>query len=159
MARLLLNDRTLIPAFHLPDGDGIVFDSSDLKRKKNLILFLLSDLRPGFLLKIEEARVSFLARNAETCVISSAPLSQVREACKKHRLTFPVLCDEDRKVSEKFIAAAANESFAGLFITDKFGEVFFQYLTTNAAELPAMDEIVKSLDFIESQCPECGGGL
>jgi len=37
-----LNDRVIVPTFHLPLRDNKIFDSSDLKRKKNLVLFFLT---------------------------------------------------------------------------------------------------------------------
>ena len=50
-----LTDRSIIPIFHLPTRDNEMFDSSDLERKKNLVLFFLTGLEPGFLLLADDA--------------------------------------------------------------------------------------------------------
>jgi hypothetical protein len=42
----------------------------------------------------------------------------------------------------------------GLFVTDRYGELFAQWLITRH-DFPAIDEVFASLDQIEMACEEC----
>lgn len=159
MARSKFDDRTLIPLFHLPTRGGEMFDSQDLKRKRNVVLFFLTRPQPEFFTMIEGALARLREQNAEPVVVWTAPLSGVEAAYRRNRLTFAILSDEKREVFSRFLAAGEGEDVAALFITDRFGDIFFQYLAASSDGLPSFEEIVKSLMFIESQCPECSGGL
>lgn len=157
MAKLLIEERNLIPIFHLPFKDGI-FDSSEYKRKKNLVIFFLTGPDAAFLGKLDEACASFRQENGQVCVICPLPMDNILEMHKQNRLGFPILSDEDMHVFSKFVHRKNDEKVAALYITDKFGEVFFRYLADDNSRLPEFSDIARSLAFIESQCPECGGG-
>jgi peroxiredoxin len=154
LAKSLLDDREMIPAFTLAGKDDAVFDSLEFKRKKNLVLFFLTHPHPEFFLKLEESYRHLREQNAEVAVICVSPVGEIENHHRRNRLSFWILADPDSKVFSKFIRANAGEEAAALFITDKFGELFFQYLAPGARELPPMEDIVKSLVFIESQCSE-----
>ena len=42
-----------------------------------------------------------------------------------------------------------------IYITDRFGEVFAAFQTSDIASLPSISEIILWLEFIEHQCEEC----
>lgn len=44
----------------------------------------------------------------------------------------------------------------GFWPTDRFGEVFAAYKAGQGKSLPSVEEISGWIDFINSQCPECG---
>ncbi|MFA5038155.1 MAG: redoxin domain-containing protein [Candidatus Omnitrophota bacterium] len=156
MAEFLVEERALIPSFHLSGRQG-VFDSSVYKRKKNLVLFFLTEPDAMFLMGLDEASAAFRQENAEIAVITPLSMAAIQEFHKKNRLGFPLLCDEGGEVTAKFLALAAGEKAAALFITDRYGEIYFRYLAAQNSDLPPFEDITKSLNFIESQCPECGG--
>ena len=151
MPKSLLNDRSLIPAFCLSGRQGTLFDSSDFKRKKNLILFFLSPLENEFLLKIEEAHILLKNHNAEIAVICPLSVSAIEDIYKRHRLSFAILCDEQRALLARFLKTESEETFGALFITNKIGELFFQYVVLHPCDLPPFKDIVQALTFIESQ--------
>jgi len=154
-----LNDRVIVPTFHLPSRDHNVFDSSDLKRKKNLVLFFLTQPDSDFFLKAEEAYRVIKQENAELAVVCPLSIDQIEVFYRKNRLSFSILADEDGGVFSKFISSEKGEPVAALFIMDKFAEVFFHYVEKDAGLLPPFEDIIRSLNFIESQCPECQGGF
>lgn len=45
----------------------------------------------------------------------------------------------------------------GIVIADRWGEVHFATGPDAATELPAADELVESLRYVQMQCPECQG--
>lgn len=153
------DDRTLIPAIHLLTRGAAVFDSSDFKRKKNLVLFFLTYPEPRFFLQAEESAARLRAQNAELFVILDVSLDAVEAIYRRNRLTFAILSDPKREVFSKFLSIKDGEAAAALFITDRFGDIFFQHVAFDPGGLPPFEDIAKSLEFIESQCPECSGGL
>lgn len=159
MAKSLLNDRTLIPSFRLLTRGGTVFDTCEFKRKRNLVLFFSTHPSQEFLLKIEESYRDLRDQNAEVTVICVLPPEEVENIHRRNKLSFRVLADPSSEVFSKFIQTGPSEEAAALFITDRFSDLFFQYVVSGVRELPPMEDIVKSLVFIESQCPECGGNF
>jgi|GEM_PF-835893 len=158
MAKSLVPERSIIPLFHLQTKDGEVFDPSSYKRKKNLVLFFMTRPDLDFLMRLDEAAAAIRQQNAVIAVVCPACSEVVGALYQAHRLSFAVLSDEKMEVVRQFISFADKEVFAALFITDRYGDVFFEYVETAAAGLPPFEDIVKSLEFIESQCPECEGG-
>jgi peroxiredoxin len=152
MAKSFLDDRALIPSFHLPGRDGLVFDSSDFKRKRNLVLFFSTYPFRDLLLNIEQACPQLRSQNAEAAFICPVSLSVIEDIHRRHRLSYWILSDEKGEVFSKFIQAKEREEVIALFIMDRFGEVFFQYVVSEPEHLPLMSDIIKSLVFIESQC-------
>lgn len=159
MAKSRLEPRSLIPYFHLLGRGDKDFDLLSLKRKKNLVVFLLSHPEQEFLIRIEAAYQQMREQNAEIVVISPLSVKEIEQIHSKNRLSFWILSDEHKQAFANFVAYQEGETIAGLFITDRFGEVFFQYLVNDLKEMPPFEDIIKSLAFIESQYPECEGGV
>jgi len=155
MARSLIDDRALIPAFRLPQRGGIVFDVTDYKRKKNLVIFVATHPTVPFLTALDEACAALRVKNAVVALITGCDPVVMENIHQAHRLNFPLLCDPEKRTISRFVSALPDEKIASLFITGRNSEVFFQFLGSEVSELPPFGDIVKSLDFIESQCPEC----
>jgi peroxiredoxin len=151
MAKSLLSERMIIPSFCLEGREGLVFDSQDFKRNKNLILYFVSQIESDFLVKLEDAQPSLRAQSAETAVISSLPIFRIEDIYKKNRLSFSILSDSDRVVLAKFLKTEPFETYGALFITNKNGELFFKTVVSKIDDLPLLNEVVQSLRFIESQ--------
>ncbi len=123
------------------------------------MIFFLSCGEQEFLIRIEDAYDRIKEQNGEAVVICPAPLEEIEGMYRKNRLSYWILSDEKQEIFSRFIESSKGEGVAALFVTDKFGEIFFQYIVETIKELPPFEDIVKSLEFIESQCPECEGGL
>ncbi len=151
MAKLRLNEHSLIPYFHLQSKEGRDFDSSSLKKKKNLVLFFLASAKKEFFLEVEEAYEEIKRQNAEVAVICPFSPDKIQEFYRNNRLTFSILSDENREVISQFIDSSGEEEVAALFMTDKSGNLFFQYLVNDLVQLPSLEEVIQSLALIESQ--------
>ncbi|MFA5314807.1 MAG: redoxin domain-containing protein [Candidatus Omnitrophota bacterium] len=158
MAKSLIPERSLIPSFRLQANSGGMFDTSDYKRDKNLVLFFMTQADRDFLMHLDQAAAVLRQQNAVIAVVCPSCCEVVGALYQAHRLLFAVLSDEKREVLRRFISFAEGEAFAALFITDRHGDVFFEYLAAAAHELPSFEDIARSLEFIESQCPEREGG-
>lgn len=155
MARSLIDDRALIPAFSLPGRGGVLFDTADYRRKKNLVLYVLTHQTVPFLTSLDEACPTIREKNAVAALVASCDPIVMENIHQAYRLTFPLLCDPEKSVMSRFVSSPPDEKFAALFITGRNSEVFFQFLATEIRDLPPFEDIVKSLDLIESQCPQC----
>ena len=155
MARSLIDDRAVIPVFSLPGRGGVLFDVGDYKRKKNLVIFVLTHPTVPFLTALDEACGSIRDKNAVVAIIVPCDPAVMENIHQAYRLAFPILCDPEKRVMKRFVSAPPDEKIAALFITNRNSEVFFQFLATEIHDLPPSADIVKSLEFIESQCPEC----
>lgn len=154
MARSLINDRAAIPIFALPGRGGVLFDVADYRRKKNLVLFVLTHPTVPFLMALDEACGKIRGKNAVVAIIASCDPVVMENIHQAYRLTFPLLCDPGKSVISRFVSAPPDEKVAALFITSRNSEVFFQALAAEIHDLPPFDDILRSLDFIESQSPE-----
>jgi peroxiredoxin len=95
----------------------------------------------------------------ETRVLAIVAGSQQRASELKHalHLDFEVLVDVDGIVHRSIGAEELSEHMVpAVFVTDPFGEIFAAYKAGQRRGLPGVEEILGWIDFINSQCPECG---
>ena len=151
MVRSLLMSHAPVPSFSLEDRNGDIFDTADIKRKSNLVLFFLTRLDKAFLSSLDEACGRLREKNAVVAVVAACSRDAVDEVCREHRLLFALLADPHRQVMGRYLAMSPDEGAAALFVADRDGTLFFQCVTASPAELPAWDDVDASLTFIESQ--------
>ncbi len=64
-------------------------------------------------------------------------------------LPFLILIDETGKVRHRFLP---DEAQAGVFVLDRYGELYYQWLVTRLSDLPPADDITSWLEAIAMQC-------
>jgi peroxiredoxin len=132
---------------------------SDYRGRANLVLIaadedehttaLLSSLAAQYS-KIEELQAVVL-------LVVGKPHQAAASKANGLRLPYLTLIDVNGRVHSDLGAVDANGNpQAAVYITDRFGEVFGIYRLRDGAVLPSVKEIVDWLEFINSQCPECG---
>jgi len=151
MARPRIDHQDVLPAFSLRRRGGEVFDTVDLRKKRSLALFLLSQPASSFLVKLEDAVADMRAHGAEVVVVCPCGIGRLEELHRAHRLTSVVLADEQGAVFERLIERSAGESACALFVADRSGTVYFRCAGDGPAALPPWDEIKKAIAFVESQ--------
>lgn len=67
------------------------------------------------------------------------------------RVTFTA--DPDRSCRERFGLGVEG---VGLFVADRYGEIWYADRRPRAAELPAPGELETRVRYLATQCPECG---
>lgn len=95
----------------------------------------------------------------ETRVLAIVAGAHQRPCELKHalHLDFEVLVDVDGSVHRSMGAKdQLGHLLPAVFVTDRFGEVFAAYKAGQGKSLPSVEEILGWIDFINSQCPECG---
>ncbi len=151
MARARIDQQGVLPSFTLRGRGGEVFDSVDLRKKKSLALFLLSQPASSFLVKLEDAVRDLRECGAEVVVVCPCGIDRLEELHRAHRLTSVLLADEEREVFDRCLEAPADESACALFVADRSGTVYFRCAGDGPAALPSWDDIKKAVAFVESQ--------
>jgi peroxiredoxin len=123
----------------LPTPEGRTVRFSDFRGRRNLVVLLgatrlLSDLAT------RSSELSY--EEAQVLVVSPRPVES----------PFLVLLDPEKKVHD---ALGASESAPAVYITDRYGEIYATYRVSEGQQLPTADEVLRWLEFINSQCPEC----
>jgi peroxiredoxin len=165
-----------MPDFRLPSTEGHPIQTSDYHDyihdhdRRSLILVFVgqptADLTAGHSHTPASALLLDLALNYTGIVGESAQVFAVvrgtpeeAEQLKQHNnLPFPVLADEDGQVHRDYGAMTPDgrTTSEAVFVAGRYGKVYLSSRASDGPPLPAVSGILRSLDFIESRCPECG---
>jgi len=139
--------------FMLLSTAGAEVRLSDYRGRSNLILIfgtpaaqhsaLISDVA-GRYQRIREEQ-------AEVFLIVPAVIEQSERPVQ---LPFPILVDLGRQLYTEYGLPPNSGPISGIFIADRFGELAASYVGSETANATSAS-ILKWLEFINSQCPEC----
>lgn len=116
-----------VPHFDVSSIDGRRIAYSTIWQRKDLLLVALSE---------EEVRTS------------QALLSALAEAVRNHA------ADAACVITTAEIPGVPRP---GVLVADKWGEVHFVAAAETAAGLPAPEELVDWVQYVQTKCPECQG--
>lgn len=137
--------------FELPSSSGAKVRLSDYRGRAALVLIVCDASAEPEKLLTDLAQHYAQIRSEDAEVLAIVDGSPEQEAAKARHLPFPVLADADGRVHR---ALGAGDS-AAVYVTDRFGEVFGVYRKAEGQALPGTDEILRMLEFVSVQCPEC----
>ena len=110
--------------------------------------------------EISEHYGQYQEKEAEVLAISTDEIDRLRQLAQDLALPFPLLSDSEGGVTDLYLKhieqrgdRAAFET--GIFVVDRWGEIFSATSIERAEDLPAEAEIRDWLEFIELQCEEC----
>jgi peroxiredoxin len=144
--------------FTLPSSEPREISISDYRGRANLVLVFGGSFEQparAWLQQLSD-RVSAV-REEDAQFLAVLDVSPT--IAKRHKDTlgicFPILADMGGSVHREYGAIdAANCPAPALYIADKFGEIFLaRWPDQNFVS--DFDEILRTLQFINSQCPEC----
>jgi len=155
----------LIPSFKLEAATRSGYVSPwDYKGRNNLVLFFLHDARcAACSQRLQELAANYSEYrklNSEVIAVARDSAENLTELSRQIDLGFPLLSDEDGKVSDSYIGqtegpVGSSQVNAAVFIVDRWGALFSKEMAPDADSLPKEPEIYDWLSFIEIQCPEC----
>jgi peroxiredoxin len=165
-----------MPDFRLPSTEGHPIQTSDYHdcvhdhTRRSLILVFIgertADLTAdhshtpasGLLLDLALRYTGIVGESAQVFAVVRGTLEEAEQLKQHNNLPFPVLADEDGQVHWDYGAMTSDGRTASeaVFVVGRYGKVYLSSRASDGPPLPAVSGILRSLDFIESRCPECG---
>ena len=139
--------------FMLRSTAGAEVQLSDYRGRSNLIVIFSVVSADGSTLIRDVAGHYQRIREQQAEVLLISP-TMVEEPQPPVQLPFPVLLDAGREIYAEYGFLASDDPISGIFIADSFGEIAASYVASETANATSAS-ILKWLEFINSQCPEC----
>lgn len=155
----MLRTRQLIPPLTMHAADGRTVRASDFKQKKNLVIAFFDAgcaLCDEFLRRLEVCGPAFREKEAAALVVflEASALSLTDTLPKDIVAGSDVSGRAARAYLGDDAFAARGLTRTGVFIADRYGELFAQWVTARH-EFPPASEILSCLDQIEISCEGC----
>jgi hypothetical protein len=164
MRREMLRIREIIPPLTLHGLDGRTIRAWDFKQKKNLaILFLHAGCAEceEFLRQI--AGESAVWKSYGTVVLAALLSLPVRAMADLLPENVVAGVDASGRGANAYlgrdILAPAGEDRLGVFVADRYGELYAKWEIGPAHDFPATEAIAAKLESIEMACDECSTPL
>ena len=137
----------VVPLWSLPDKYGDTFNLARQRGRAHLILLVCApDVDPApFLHQLAPAMAELRSFAVRALVV----VASEETAGNLPGLPFTVLVDADGKVHDRYLPEGAG---AGLFVLDRYGDLYHQWIVAKVAELPAADEVSGWMQAISMQC-------
>jgi len=160
MARAMLRTRQIIPPLTLHALNGKTICAWDFKQKKNLIIaFLHAGCVPcdDFLRQL--AAESVVWKEGEAVVLAALLESPPRALADSLPDTLIVGVDASGRAANAYLGrdtlSPAGVARLGVFITDRYGELFAQWQVDATHDFPDIAAIRLWLERVEMACDEC----
>jgi len=165
-----------MPDFRLPSTEGHPVQTSDYHDcihdhdRRSLILVFVGETTAnltadhnrtpatGLLLDLALRYRGIVSESTQVFAVVRGTLEEAEQLKQHNHLPFPVLADEDGQVHWDYGAMAPDGRTVceAVFVVGRYGKVYLSARASDGPPLPAVSGILRSLDFIESRCPECG---
>ena len=149
----ILRRGEVVPTFSLPDTAGTPVRRTAYRDKKNLVLVFLPDAEDdgarAYLRALAQSYAALRAETGEVLAILRGDREALADSQRELALPFPLLHDADGAITARFLPPPTR---AGVFVTDRYGELYFAAATAGTATLPPTAEIQAWLEAIDRQC-------
>ncbi len=153
--------REVIPPLTARALDGRTVQTAGYKQKRNLVLAFLHAhcSRCEDFLRRLAARAAELAEQEAAALVlySELPAGSLSQNLPPHLVLTTDLTGRSPRVylgQEAF--GPAGQQRLGVFVTDRYGELFAQWVGSDEDALPGTEDVVSWLRRIEVACEECG---
>ena len=145
----------MIRDFTLPSSDGSYFRMSQLRGRSNVLVVFAgpSDTMRSFL--EDASRHIHEFTSLDTTIVVILPYAPEQHALARG---LPVLVLHDDAHTAYRLSGATDESdllAPVIYLTDRFGEIVSAYSASNQPMPPPIGDILRTLEFMNHQCPEC----
>lgn len=148
----------LIRDFILTSSRGARVQISDRRGRSNLVLVFAGCASAASDFLSDVARQQQRFGEQEAMVIALFQLVPQDEQFLKTWATPPLLLlsDQGGRVHRRFGAVdQEGKSNPVIYVTDRYGEIASVFVTRKGEQLPTAEQLLKTLEFINSRCPEC----
>lgn len=143
----------IAPMFRLPTTGGHHIARSDYRGKHHLVLVFLpdahDDVTQAYLRSLSTAYNTLRSNSADVLAIAHDTPAAVQAMQQLVPVPFPVLIDQEGTVSRRFVSAPNH---VGLFVLDRYGEIYYAIDTPSNAMLPSLHQIMAWIQAIDRQC-------
>lgn len=156
--RPILEQGQIIPAFTLPGTDGMPHSPWDYKQKDHLLLIFTNRAIQAEGLNILRGYAQhYSAFREEHCailVVTSDPVLTNLELQEKQRFPFPLVSDVQGTVIARYTHwdAPTRTLTPSLILADRYGALYQYWSANDATVLPAVEELLESLRYLNSLC-------
>lgn len=151
----------VIPPLTTRALDGRTVQAADYKQKRNLVLAFLHahcSRCEEFLRRLAARAAEFAEQETAVLVVhSELPPGPLSQNLPPHLVLSTDLTGRSQRVylgQEAF--GPAGQQRLGVFVTDRYGELFAQWVGSDEDALPGTEDVVSWLRQIEMACEECG---
>jgi peroxiredoxin len=110
----------------------------------------------GFLQDAAARSKNFTEQEAIVIVVNQRSTQDLYSNKQWSNLPFPMLVDDDGRIHRLYGALDQQEKPSPvIYVTDRFGEIVSVHDIRDGKDLPTANEVRKTLEFLNSQCPEC----
>lgn len=157
---VMLRTRQLIPPLTARTPAGQTVRAWDYKQKKNLVIAFLHTACPrceGFLERVVARAAELAEREALALVVFAEP-----PAARSEKLPpqVAVAADVGGRSRHAYLGedafGPAGQERVGVFVADRYGELYAQWVVREADGLPGVGELLTWLGQIQVACEECG---
>lgn len=154
----MLEPGQIIPAFELPDADGMPYSPWNYKQRQNLILLFTRDIMlgetRGLLRAFAQHYATFREEECALLAITPNPVIVNLGVQEELRLPFPVLGNPQGNVIARYTRwdRATQTLYPGIVLADRFNALYQQWTAETEAELPPIEELLTSLGYLNSLC-------
>lgn len=149
----LLRPGQLVPNFTLLDSQGEPLRRTIYRGRKHLLLVFLPALADeagrAYLRALGDLYAEIRAAAGEVLAVLPAVPAELAELRRDLALPFPLLSDPDRAAAARYLPRGAQ---AGVFVVDRYGELYYGAPAPASAQLPAPGEILAWLSAVDHQC-------
>jgi peroxiredoxin len=149
----ILKRGQVVPSFTLPDSEGAPVRRTAYRDRRNLVLAFLpsaaDDGARAYLRALADGYTGIRAETGEVLAILRDDQRSIAAARRELELPFPLLSDADGATTARFLPPKAH---AGVFVTDRYGELYFAAPAADSATLPPIAELQEWLAAIDRQC-------
>lgn len=156
----VLRTRQLIPPLTARTPSGQLVRVWDFKQKKNLVIALLDagcSRDVNFVERLMTRAVQLAEQEAVALIVySSAPPLLLVSPPAEVILAADLTGHAARVFLGESAFGPAGQERSGVFVADRYGELYAQWVVAGDAPLPGVDELLGGLKQIELACEECG---
>ena len=142
----------VVPNFTLPNTAGEAIRRSAYRGKQHLALLFIptaeEEAARSYLRAMADIYDTITAASGEVLAVVRDSPAALAEAKEDLALPFQLLSD-DGTATQRFVPSPAH---AGVFVTDRYGELYFSAVTEDAHDLPPPGELQSWLEAVDNQC-------
>jgi peroxiredoxin len=148
----------IIPAFELPDADGMPYSPWTYKQRENLLLIFIekpmTEPARDLLYAFARAYKTFREENCAILAITATNVFTNLLVLETLPLKFPLLADPKGEVIARYTRwdSATKTLAPSIVLADRYNALYLQWVAEREEDLPPIKEILEGLRYLNGLC-------